>query len=144
MLGFLPYHEKWGEVLSNALWIFSYINFFWCFWCAAPFVLMLITVNNTWSNHYVNDYVVYFIISVYPWCITTISFHGYDEFINQKVGDICWFYQGAILINSHKFAWMLFVLKKIRMKLTMQIGDYLNELINTQSILFFAHITVIM
>ena len=71
---------------------------------------MLIIFNKTFSNHGVNASVVYFVISVDPWCVTTSSFHGDAEVINYKVGNICLFFQGAILFNYHTCAWMLFII----------------------------------
>ena len=61
--------------------------------------LILITVKKTCSEHVVNYYVVYFILSIDSRGISTSSFHGYAELINYKVGNICWVFQDAILIN---------------------------------------------
>ena len=74
------------------------------------FFLTLINVKETWYNYDINYYIVYLIISIGPWCITTSSFQGEVEVINKKVGKIIWVFQDAILINYHTFACMLFII----------------------------------
>ena len=87
------------------------IEFFWCFWCIASFICMLITVKKDWSNHVVNDCIASFIFYIETWCITAIIFHGDDKVINKNVGNICWVFQRDILINSHKCTWVLLIFK---------------------------------
>ena len=89
MIGFLPHHAKWGELLSHTM---SSLHI-----CTPAYVydeqhhfFMLITVNKSWYDHFITASVVYLILSVDTWLITTISFHGYVEVINKKVGNICW------------------------------------------------------
>ena len=105
MLGFLPYHAKWDEVLSNQLQTL-HLKTSADFSAAHNNFFMLITVNKACSNYVVNAYVVFFIIFIDPWCITTSSFRGYSEVINKKVGNVCWVFQDAILVNYHTFAWV--------------------------------------
>ena len=76
-------------------------------YCKATFIFMLITLNNACSNHLMNASVVSLNISIYPWWINNIIFHGYVEIINKKVGEICWV---TIFINSHTFAWVFFII----------------------------------
>ena len=70
---------------------------------------VLITVKKSWYYYTFNASVVSFIIAIYPRCITTRIFHVYFEFINNQVCDVCWFFQGTILINSYTFEWVLFI-----------------------------------
>ena len=106
------------------------------------FVFMFITVNKTWYNHSVNAYVVSFIIYICPGCINTSIFHGDSEVINKKVGNIYWFSQGAIFINSHTILWVLFILKVISTKQTINKGACFYVVGNSQIIIVFTHITV--
>ena len=72
---------------------------------------VFIAVKITCSNHALNFSVVSFIIFIDPLFITTSSLYGYDEVINKKFGNICLFFQDAILIDSHASACMLFILQ---------------------------------
>ena len=82
MLGFLPYHTKWGDVLSNALFILN-------LWTSADVsaahqrFITLITINKVFSYHNMYDYVVSFILAIETRCITTGRFHGCFEFSNK-------------------------------------------------------------
>ena len=105
---FLPYHAKWGKLLSNkmlSLHIYTADDVS----AVQHHVFMFITVNKACYNNVNNDYDVSFILSIDPWCITTSSFYGDVVVINKKVGNICLVFQGAIFSNSHMFAWMLFI-----------------------------------
>ena len=44
---------------------------------------MLINVKKAYSNHVVNAYAVYLIISIDPGCITNSSFYVYVEFLKK-------------------------------------------------------------
>ena len=71
---------------------------------------MSITINKTFYNNVVYVSIVLFIISIYPWGISTRCYHGYYEFFNKNISNICWVFQGAILSNPHMSAWMVFAL----------------------------------
>ena len=105
---------------------------------------LLITVSNSWSKHSMNDSIVSFVISIYPWCIPTSGFHGDVEVINSNFGKFFWVFQGAIFVNSHTFAWMLLISNVVMMKQVMRTGVRLGSVVNTRTILFFTHTTVIM
>ena len=104
----------------------------------------LITVKKFCSNHIMTDYVVYLILSIDPWCITTSIFHGYFEVTNKKVNDICWVLQGTIFVNPHTFAWMLSIYKYVSINKMIRTGYCLDTVGNTNSIILFSQTTVIM
>ena len=101
MLRFLP---------SNVMWSLHTYNYDRVY-AAHHHFLLLITFNKGYYNHVIHYYVVYFILSTEPWLTTTTSLHGDVKVIKKKVGDICWFCQGSIFINSHMFTWMLFIFR---------------------------------
>ena len=62
MLGFLPYHEKWGEELYNALWslyLWTYADVSY----AKHHFCMFITVKNAYSYHILNALLC---LSIFP------------------------------------------------------------------------------
>ena len=89
MLRFLPYHEKLGEVLSNSLCSLYLYNSAGISDTQHQFFFMLITFKRSCSNHVMNSYVIYFIISIEVLYITTSILHVDVEVINKKVGNIC-------------------------------------------------------
>ena len=87
ILGFLPYHEKWGEIFLNhcVFWIYgpllmSLLN--------STIFFVLIFIKNSFSYHILYDSVVCFILSINPRYIATSSFHGYFYFVKKEVCDI--------------------------------------------------------
>ena len=103
--------NKMGWVVVQCTVDFVSIKFSGCFICIAPFIFMLITAKESWSNHVVYTHVVMLILTIEPWYTSTSSLQVYVKLFNKKVINFCWFYHGAILINSHTFSWMLFILK---------------------------------
>ena len=69
------------------------------------------TAIEGWYNQVVYTSVVLFIITINTWCISTSSFQIYIKLINKKVSNICLFFQSSILVNSHTFAWMFFIIQ---------------------------------
>ena len=63
-MGFLPYHKKLGEVLSNALCILHLYNSA-IFFQHSTIFFMLINGKKNFSNNDVNDSVVYSVIYIY-------------------------------------------------------------------------------
>ena len=109
MLGILTQHAKWGEVLSNALCIFHLYNSAEGY-SAQHHFSMLINVKKNCYNHVVYAYVVLLIISIDPRGIATTIIHKYAKLTNKKFSNICWFFQGTVLIDSHTSVWMFFIL----------------------------------
>ena len=111
-------HEFWDVYYNKKNYLrhcpvhyeFSYIDFSRCLSCTTSFIFMLKTVKKGCSNHVVDNSVIKFILTIEPWCTSTSILQGYVKLINKKVSKICWFFQSAILIHSHKLAWMLLVI----------------------------------
>ena len=105
----IPSKVMWGVVQCTV--DFSSIEFSGCFRYTTKFIFILITAKGGCSNHVVDNSVVTFIILIEPLCIYSISFQGYFKLINKKISNICWCFQNSILINSHIFAQIYFIIK---------------------------------
>ena len=77
----IPCKVRW-DVVQSTVYSTS-INICWCLCCTSPFIFMLITIKKSCSYHIVGAFVASFVLSFDPRCITTSSFHGYFELINE-------------------------------------------------------------
>ena len=84
------YHTMQSEVrccLSNCVFWICILQLI--FFCATPFILLLIDAKKTSYNCVVYASDLLLIIYIYPWDIHIKIFHGYFYFIYKKVGNIC-------------------------------------------------------
>ena len=108
-----------------------------------PVVFILITVNETCSNHVLYNFFVLFILSIYPLGISTGCFHGYSELFNKKVINTCWFSNepsSSTLIYLHGWFSFFNVGRNNQMITT---GDCLDSVGNIHIIIVFAYTTVL-
>ena len=144
MIGFLPYHEKWGEVLSNTLWILHI--------CTSVdiydsqhhlFAFLLLS-----RGHDIN------ILHMLLLCISSFKFIQYvslpvvsTDILNSSISKLVTsveFFKApssSTLTRLHGCCSLLSVFRKKRM---MRTGACLDTVGNTHIILVFSHMTVSM
>ena len=107
----LPQQANSGGAVIHCTVDFVSIALKGFFSCTTPFILMLITSNKGCYNHVVDTYVVMFIITIDTSWISTSSLQVYVKLIKNKVSNIFWFLQTALLIKYHMFSWTLLIIQ---------------------------------
>ena len=100
---------------------------------------MLIHFKNTCWNHSIYDCVFLFFLSIGIWFTTTSSLHVNAELIKNKVSNICWFFQGAFLIDYHASAWGFSLFNSFRISWITMTGNILYVIKYPYSSIFFTH-----